>query len=112
VAFDHPALKDRGQPEIREVIEQQVNQLITRRANDASQESILTQRIAQLQQQIAERQVQGVRRQNELIREEIVVVKDMYEKGYERKSRLLALQRNEADLTPARRVNCCPASPG
>jgi multidrug efflux pump subunit AcrA (membrane-fusion protein) len=59
VAFDHPALKDRGQPEIREVIEQQVNQLITRRANDASQESILTQRIAQLQQQIAgaERQV-------------------------------------------------------
>jgi HlyD family type I secretion membrane fusion protein len=101
VAFDHPALKDRGQPEVREVIEQQVNQLITRRANDASQESILTQRIAQLQQQIAgaERQLQSVRRQNELIREEIIVVKDMYEKGYERKSRLLALQRSEADLT-------------
>jgi HlyD family secretion protein len=97
----HPALKDRDQPEVHEVIEQQVNQLITRRANDASQESILTQRIAQLQQQIAgaERQLQSVRRQNELIREEIVVVKDMYEKGYERKSRLLALQRSEADLT-------------
>ena len=38
VAFDHPALKDRDQAEVREVIEQQVNQLITRRANDASQE--------------------------------------------------------------------------
>ena len=35
VAFDHPALQDRGQPEVREVVEQQVNQLITRRANDA-----------------------------------------------------------------------------
>ncbi len=100
VAFDHAALKDRGQPEVREVIEQQINQLMTRRANDASQESILSQRIAQLQQQIAgaEKQLQSVRRQNALIREEIVVVKDMYEKGYERKSRLLALQRSEADL--------------
>lgn len=100
VAFDHPALQERDQPEVREVIEQQVNQLLTRRANDASQESILTQRVAQLQQQIAgaERQLQSVRRQNDLIREEIVVVKDMYEKGYERKSRLLALQRSEADL--------------
>ena len=37
IAFDHPALKDRGRPEVRDVIEQQVNQLITRRANDASQ---------------------------------------------------------------------------
>src|SRR5512144_1332844 len=68
--------------------------------NDASQESILSQRVAQLQQQIAgaEKQLQSVRRQNALIREEIVVVKDMYEKSYERKSRLLALQRSEADL--------------
>ena len=62
VAFDHPALQDRGQPEVREVIEQQVNQLITRRANDASQESILTQRIAQLQQQIAGADRGGVHR--------------------------------------------------
>jgi HlyD family type I secretion membrane fusion protein len=100
VAFDSPVLRDRNDPEVRQLIEQQVNQMITRRANDASQESILTQRVAQLQQQIvgAEKQLQGVRRQNDLIREEIVVVKEMYERGYERKSRLLALQRTEADL--------------
>ncbi len=75
--------------------------MIARRDNDASQESIWTQRIAQLQQQIvgAEKQLASVRRQNELIKEEVVIVKEMYEKGYERKSRLLALQRTEAELT-------------
>jgi HlyD family secretion protein len=101
IAFNHPVLSDRTQPEIREVIEQQVHQLVARRANDASQESILTQRIAQLQQQIVgtEQQLLSVRRQNELIKEEVLIVKDMYEKGYERKSRLLSLQRAEADLT-------------
>lgn len=100
VAFDSPLLRERNDPEVRQLMEQQTNQMSTRRANDASQESILTQRIAQLQQQIvgAEKQLQGVRRQNDLIREEIVVVKDMYQQGYERKSRLLALQRTEADL--------------
>ena len=61
---------------------------------------ILNQRIAQLRQQIvgAEKQLESVRRQNELIGQEVVIVKDMVEKGYERKSRLLALQRTEADL--------------
>lgn len=51
IAFNHPVLRDRAHPEVRDVIEQQVNQLIARRTNDESQESILTQRIAQLQQQ-------------------------------------------------------------
>ena len=101
IAFNHPVLRDRAQPEVRDVIEQQVNQLIARRTNDESQESILTQRIAQLQQQRVgvEKQLLSVRRQNQLIKEEIVIVSDMYEKGYERKSRLLSLQRSEADLT-------------
>ena len=76
IAFHHPVLRDRPQPEVRDVIQQQVNQLITRRANDASQESILTQRIAQLRQQIvgAEKQLLSVRRQNELIKEVVVIV--------------------------------------
>lgn len=100
VTFAHPALADRDDPEVRKAIEQQVNQFVTRRANDRSQQAILTQRIAQLQQQIvgAEKQLASVRRQMELIVEEVVVVRDMYEKGYEKKSRLLALQRTEADL--------------
>jgi HlyD family secretion protein len=100
IAFDHPALADRTDPEVRKVTEQQVNQFVTRKANDASQEAILTQRIAQLKQQIvgAEKQLASVRRQGWLISEELVVVKEMYEKGYEKKSRLLSLQRTEADL--------------
>jgi HlyD family type I secretion membrane fusion protein len=100
INFQHPSLADRDHPEVRAVIEQQINQFLTRRANDESQESILAQRIAQLKQQIvgAEKQLESVRQQTALIRQEVVIVKEMVEKGYERKSRLLALQRAEADL--------------
>lgn len=100
IVFGHPSLADRDDPEVRKLVEQQVNQFVTRGANDESQQSILAQRIAQLKQQIigAEKQLASVRQQNELIREELVIVKEMVEKGYERKSRLLALQRTEAEL--------------
>jgi HlyD family type I secretion membrane fusion protein len=100
IDFRHPVLAHQDDPEVKKLIEQQINQLLTRNANDESQESILNQRIAQLRQQIvgAEKQLESVRRQNELIGQEVVIVKDMVEKGYERKSRLLSLQRTEADL--------------
>lgn len=100
IDFRHPALARRDDPEVSKLIEQQNNQFATRNANDESQEAILSQRIAQLRQQIAgaEKQLESVRRQNELIGQEVLIVKDMVEKGYERKSRLLALQRTEADL--------------
>ena len=100
IAFSHPSLADRADPEVQKLIDQQDSQFHARRANDESQGAILNQRIAQLRQQIAgaEKQLAGVRRQNELIRQEIGIVKDMVEKGYERKSRLLALQRAEAEL--------------
>ncbi|MBK8176038.1 MAG: HlyD family type I secretion periplasmic adaptor subunit [Rhodospirillales bacterium] len=100
IDFSHPSLSDRSDPDVQDAIQQQVNQFTARKENDQSQQAILAQRVAQLQQQIvgAEKQLVSVRRQNELIHEEIVVVKDMYEKGYEKKSRLLALQRTEADL--------------
>lgn len=100
INFQHPSLADQSDAEVRGVIEQQVNQFLTRRANDESQESILGQRVAQLKLQItgAEKQLESVRQQTGLIRQEVVIVKEMVEKGYERKSRLLALQRAEADL--------------
>ena len=100
IVFDHPSLADETDPEVQAVILQQVNQLNTRRANTESREAILQQRIAQLDQQIlgAERQLAGARRQNELIREEIATVVDLVRQGYERKPRLLALQRAEAEL--------------
>ncbi len=100
ITFDHPSLADRTDPEVQAAIQQQVNQLNTRRANTESREAILQQRIAQLEQQIigAERQLTGARRQNELIREEIATVEELVRQGYERRPRLLALQRAEAEL--------------
>ena len=100
VAFTHPILANGSDPEVRAVIDQQVNQFEARRSNDVGRESILNQRVAQLDQQIAgaQRQLEGVRRQADLIREEIKGVAELYEKGYEKKPRLLALQRSEADL--------------
>lgn len=101
IVFDHPSLSNRDDPEVKAVIQQQINQFATRRANDASQEAILTQRIAQLQDQIegTEKQLVSVRRQNELIIQEVGISTDMFNKGYEKKSRLLGLQREEAQLT-------------
>ena len=100
IDFDHPSLADRREAEVRAAIEQQIHQFKTRRANDQSRASILSQRIAQLQKQIdgAEHQLVGTRRQMALIREELRGVKELFEKGYERKPRLLELQRTEAGL--------------
>jgi type I secretion membrane fusion protein, HlyD family len=100
ITFVHPSLADRDDPEVSAVVDQQINQFEARRSNDAGREEILAQRIAQLDQQIvgAQRQLTGVRRQNELIREEIATVAELLEKGYEKKPRLLALQRTEAEL--------------
>jgi HlyD family type I secretion membrane fusion protein len=100
VKFEHPELADLSSVNVDEVMNQQLNQFMTRRENDESRQAILQQRIAQNEQQIIgfERQLQGVRRQMQLIREEIKAVKTLFEKGYERKPRLLELQRLEADL--------------
>lgn len=100
VSFDHPALAISDNPEIAAIIGQQVHQFETRRANDQTRTQVLEQQIAQLNQQIAgaERQLTGVRRQRSLIAEELVSVRELYKKGYERKPRMLELQRTEAGL--------------
>ncbi|MCU0837667.1 MAG: HlyD family type I secretion periplasmic adaptor subunit [Rhodospirillales bacterium] len=98
--FAHPSLADLADGEVRAAIEQQINAFETRRDADQNRTDILTQRIAQLDQQTigAQRQIEGIRRQLVLIREEIVAKQDLFEKGYETKPRLLALQREEAQL--------------
>lgn len=100
VAFSHPALEKAGDPDVRTAIAQQLNEFETRRASDSSREAILRQRIAQLQDQIGgyHKQVESIRRQNELIREELHDVEGLYRQGYERKARVLALKRTEAEL--------------
>ncbi|HIP78936.1 MAG TPA: HlyD family type I secretion periplasmic adaptor subunit, partial [Kiloniellaceae bacterium] len=100
VTFTHFSLQTTEDKEVQAVLSQQRDQFETRAANDESRKSILKQRSAQLEQQIAgaRRQLAGTRRQAELIREEIKVAKYLVQRGYERKPRLLALQRAEAEL--------------
>jgi len=100
IDFDHPVLADTNDPDVREVLAQEVNQFSARKASDESRQAILRQRISQIEKQIDgyTKQLKSIRRQNTLIREEIKGVKELYEKGYERKPRLLALQRSEAEL--------------
>ena len=100
IDFNHPVLADPKDPNVREVIAQELNQFSARKASDESRQAILRQRISQIEKQIEgfDKQLKSIRRQNTLIREEIKGVKELYEKGYERKPRLLALQRSEAEL--------------
>ncbi len=100
INFDHPALAETDDPHIREVLAQELNQFSTRKASDNSRQSILRKRISQVEKQIDgyDKQLTSIRRQTALIREEIKGVKVLFDKGYERKPRLLALQRREAEL--------------
>ena len=100
IDFAHPILLDRNDPSVREVINTQIKQWQTRRENDESRKAVLEQRISQLEKQIIgfERQVESKRQQQELIGEEIEGVRDLVNKGLERKPRLLALERGQAEL--------------
>ncbi|WP_420347702.1 HlyD family type I secretion periplasmic adaptor subunit [Pelagibius sp.] len=100
IAFTHFSLQRPDDQEVLAVLAQQRDQFETRAANDESRRAILKQRSAQLEQQIAgaRRQLAGTRRQADLIREEIKVAEYLVQRGYERKPRLLALQRAEAEL--------------
>lgn len=100
IGFDHPVLGDPLDPVVQATIRQEINQARTRAANDASRAAILRQQVAQLEEQIKghQRQLESVRRQKSFIQEELADVLQLYEKGYERKARVLALQRAEAEL--------------
>ncbi|TVR81027.1 MAG: HlyD family type I secretion periplasmic adaptor subunit [Rhodospirillales bacterium] len=100
VHFAHPALAHRDDPDVQAAIDQQINAFKTRRASDESRAAILRQRINQLEDQIAgfRTQLDSIRQQNALIREELADVEGLYKRGYERKARVLALQRTEAEL--------------
>lgn len=100
VAFNETLMRALANPEVREIIDVQLNQFQTRRANDDSRKAILRQRIAQLEEQIGglEQQLASAHRQDALVDEEIASVGELVRKGLERKSRLLSLERGKAEL--------------
>ncbi len=100
IQFDHPLLADIENPDVKAILVQQTNQFETRIENLENQKAVLSKRISQLNQQTVglQKQLTGTRTQLSLIQEEVGTVKDLVEKGFATRPRLLALQRAEADL--------------
>lgn len=100
IDFSHPILADHEDSDVAGAIQAQRNQFETRKENSANRRAILAQRKSQLESQINgfALQLKGVKKQHALINEEIVGIKDLFKKGYERKPRLLELQRKQAQL--------------
>ena len=87
-----------GDPAVRQIMAAQDMLFTSRRNALASQVAILRQRIGQLQSEAGSYSAQlgSVASQERLLDEEVVGVKDLLNKGLERKARLLALQRQLA----------------
>jgi HlyD family type I secretion membrane fusion protein len=100
LAFPADLAARRGDPKVAEILQGQEAIFRTRQLAYEGQTSILRQRIEQLRAQIRanEAQMTAMGSQLKLIREEITSVEDLVQKGYERRPRLLQLQRNEAQL--------------
>lgn len=100
ITFDKEVLANQDNPDIRKIIEGQHQLFITRKANIEGQTNILKQRMAQLDDEIVGLQAQedSAGNQLKLINEEISVVQKLLEKGNAQRPRLLALQRQGANL--------------
>ena len=100
VAFPADLAGRRSEPKVAEILQGQEAIFRTRRLAFDGQTSILRQRVEQLRAQIRanEAQMNSMSSQLRLIREEIQTVEELVTKGFERRPRLLGLQRQEAQL--------------
>lgn len=100
ITFPQELIQESRLPGMREIIEGERRLFDGRRNAVANQLQLLDRRIAKAREEITALRAQqrSDRRQLTLINEEIVGVRELYEKGLERKPRLLALQRSEAEL--------------
>ncbi|MGH6932645.1 MAG: HlyD family type I secretion periplasmic adaptor subunit [Dongiaceae bacterium] len=100
VTYPAEVLAERDDPEVVKIIAGQDNQFAAGAQYRAGEVAILRQRIAQLEEEIKglEAQQSSKKKQAGLIREELKGVKELYEKGLEKKPRMLALQRAAALL--------------
>lgn len=104
--IDFPAdlLARRGEPAVAEILAGQEAIFVSRRVSLEGQASILTQRVEQLRAEIRSylAQMRAQEEQLVFIRAEIDDVRGLVDKGLERRPRLLALQRNAAQLVGTR----------
>ena len=91
-------------PEVKSVIDAQIDLFNTRKEAHENRIAILSQRLAQQQAEIAglDAQVDSLSEQARLIEKEVVGVQELFSKGLERQPRLLALQRAAAQIQGAR----------
>lgn len=97
--FD-PLLAEAPDAEARQSIESERALFLSRWRDFDSKTELLEQRTHQLDQEIAalEAQIGSAEAQLRYTREELAAVKTLYAKGYERRPRLLELERNVSDL--------------
>jgi HlyD family secretion protein/epimerase transport system membrane fusion protein len=100
IDFPDFLLQHANEPDVVDVMEGQQRLFQNRRASIDSQLGLLDRRMAKSREEIVAltAQQRADRRQLDLINEEIQGVKDLVDKGLERKPRLLSLQRTEAQL--------------
>lgn len=100
IVFAAAALADPGAPGAAAAMAAQSGIFAARRALLHTQEDIARRRIAQLHEQIAglEGQVSAADRRIALLREELRGVSDLVDAGYERRPRMLTLQREMAEV--------------
>lgn len=100
IDFSHALLADMDDPEIKTIIEAQEQQFRSRMENHRSGLAILAQRIEQHRKQITgfERQLVSIKEQRRLIELELADVRVLVKKQLAVRPRMLALQRNQADL--------------
>lgn len=101
-ALDFPAgfQEVEGDPDILSAMRGQEELFAARRASHDSNISILTQRISQYEEEIQglAGQIRSEADQLDLIAEEMAAVREMVDKGLERRPRLLSLQRTQSAL--------------
>ena len=100
IVFPGELAERTNDPKLAEIVQTQQRLFDTRRTSRISERDILRKRIDQLREQIGGSQAQKAAkgRQLALVREEYVAVKELFEQGYERKPRVLALQRAQAAI--------------
>lgn len=98
--FDPDLTSRKGDAAVAAAIANQVALLRSRAQQFQTEIGVLRQRIAQLREQIAGARIQAeaADRQVALIREELQGTRELYEKGLSPKTRVLALERAEAEL--------------
>lgn len=100
VEFPNELMDHAGTPEVADIIDGQRRLFQNRRASIDSQIGLLERRVAKSEEEITAMTAQqrSDRRQLDLIAEEIRGVRELVNKGLERKPRLLRLQRDQAAL--------------